>query len=89
MTKKKNKIPDFRTLAEEAAFWDTHDTTDFEADFEEVDVEFELPLLKRGLTITLDEPYLSQLKDLAAQQQSNAASLAKEWLLERLSVTKI
>jgi hypothetical protein len=42
--KKKSKIPEFKSIAEEAAFWDTHDTTEFEDEFE--DVEVEMPLLK-------------------------------------------
>jgi hypothetical protein len=85
---KKPQIPEFKTIAEEAAFWDTHDTTDFEDEFEEIEVEFEAPLLKRGLTIMLDEPYLSQLKEAAERQHRPAATLAREWLIERLEVTK-
>lgn len=85
---KKNKIPEFKSIAEEAAFWDTHDTTEFEDEFEDVEVEFEMPLLKRGLTIILDEPYLSQLRELAEQKHSNASTLAREWLIERLEVAK-
>jgi hypothetical protein len=40
---KKSQIPEFKTIAEEAAFWDTHDTTDFEDEFEEIEVEFKGP----------------------------------------------
>ncbi len=84
---KKPQIPEFKTIAEEAAFWDTHDTTDFEDEFEEIEVVFDDPLLKRGLTVVLDEPYLSQLKQAAARQHRPAAALAREWLIERLEVT--
>ena len=86
---KKNKIPEFKSIAEEAVFWDTHDTADFEDEFEEIEAVFEAPLLKRGIIVILDEPYLSQLKELAEQTHSNASALAREWLMERLAVTKV
>ena len=85
----KISIPQFNSIAEEAAFWDVHDTAEFEAEFEEVDVEFEMPLLQRGLVIMLDEPYLSQLKMLADQQHQQVTNLAKEWLIERLEIAKV
>lgn len=40
--RKRGEIPEFKSIAEEAAFWETHDTTEFE----DVEVEFEMPLLK-------------------------------------------
>jgi hypothetical protein len=66
----KISIPPFNSIAEEATFWDVHDTAEFEDEFAEIDVEFAMPLLQRGLVIMLDEPYLSQLKLLAEQNIS-------------------
>jgi hypothetical protein len=85
----KISIPQFNSIAEEAAFWDGHDTAEFEDEFEEIDVEFEMPLLQRGLVIMLDEPYLSQLKTLADQQHQQVTNLAKEWLIERLEIANV
>ena len=36
-----NRIPDFPSIEEEAEFWDTHDTTDFEEEFHLVTVQFD------------------------------------------------
>lgn len=86
--KEKSKIPEFKTIAEEAVFWDTHDTSEFEDEFEEIEVEFGMPLLRRGIVIVLDEPHLSQLKELAGQNHREAASMAREWVIERLEAVK-
>jgi hypothetical protein len=86
--KPRTKIPKFKSIAEEAAFWDIYDTTDFEDEFEEVEVEFADSLLQRGLTVALEEPYLSQLENLAGRQKREAAVLAREWLIERLQVAE-
>jgi hypothetical protein len=88
MNEQKTKLPKFKSIAEEAVFWDAHDTADFEDEFEEVEVEFADSLLRRGLTVVLEEPYLSQLEDLAGRQQRHAAALAREWLIERLQVAE-
>ncbi len=37
-TKRPSRIPTFQTYQEEAEFWDTHDTTDFEDEFRPVTV---------------------------------------------------
>ncbi len=84
MMARQSKIPHFETLEEEAAFWDTHDTTAFEDEFEPVEVQFAVPLLKRGLTIPLDEAPLEKLRRLARQKGVEMPDLARMWVLERL-----
>jgi len=42
MTMKKSKIPKFKSIAEEAAFWDTHSFADHWDEFEPIDVVVEL-----------------------------------------------
>jgi hypothetical protein len=43
---KTKRIPKFASIEEEAVFWDTHDTTEFEDEFEEVEVVFADPLIQ-------------------------------------------
>ena len=43
------RIPAFASIEEEAAFWDSHDTTDFENEFEPAEVTF-APELSADLT---------------------------------------
>lgn len=47
-------IPDFSSIEEEAAFWDTHDTTDFEEEFHPVTVHFDKQLSEYQLSKKLE-----------------------------------
>jgi hypothetical protein len=49
----KRRLPEFKSIEEEAEFWDTHDTTDFEEEFKPAKVRF-AKNLSEGLTIRLD-----------------------------------
>jgi hypothetical protein len=79
------KIPVFKSIEEEAAFWDTHDTEEYADDFEAVEVTFSRPLKHKWLvTIELDEAALSQLKKVAAGSGKKPEVLIRSWVLERL-----
>ena len=64
MTKKttaKKRIPEFASIEEEAAFWDTHSTADYEDEFKPVRVRF-AKKLSEGLTIRLDPATLEKVR---------------------------
>ena len=73
---KKSRIPEFKTIEEEAEFWDTHDTTDYEDEFKPVKVRFADKLFDR-VTIPVDADVLAQLDALAREQELNATALAR------------
>ena len=50
MTPIKHHIPKFKTLEEEAEFWNTHDTADFEDEFKPVQVHFAKNLSDTGVS---------------------------------------
>ena len=81
--RKKSRIPEFKTIEEEAEFWDTHDTTDYEDEFKPVKVRFADKLFDR-VTIPVDTDTLAQLDALAREEELNATALARRWVLERL-----
>jgi len=81
-------IPQFETLEEEAAFWDTHDTTEFEDEFESIEATFAQPLLRRGLTVPLNAQTIESLGRLAAKQKTDPADLARLWIMDRLQVER-
>ena len=81
--RKKSRIPEFKTIEEEAEFWDTHDTTDYEDEFKPVRVRFADKLFDR-VTIPVDTDTLAQLDALAREEELNATALARRWVLERL-----
>lgn len=85
MSKKnrKSRIPEFKTIQEEAEFWDTHDTTDYEDEFKPIKAQFADKLFDR-VTIPVDADTLAQLDTLAREEELNATALARRWVLERL-----
>jgi len=79
-------IPSFRSVAEEAAFWDSHDSADFEYEFTEAtDVRFARAAPKKGITVRLEEASLEQLTQEARQQGIHPSTLARMWILEHLN----
>jgi predicted DNA binding CopG/RHH family protein len=83
MTQKRPAIPAFKTIQEEAEFWDKHDTTKFESEFKPVKVRFG-KRLSQGITVRLDEETLLVLRMLASQKGIGPTTLARMWILEHL-----
>lgn len=83
MTEKAARIPTFSSREEEAAFWDTHDTTDYEDEFTPVKARF-AKNLSQPLTIRLDPETLAELREQAHEKGIGPTTLARMWLLERL-----
>ena len=78
-----SRIPEFHSVEEEAEFWDTHDTTDFEDEFKPVKVRF-AKNLSEGITIRLDAETLAQLRTQAHEKGIGPTTLARMWILEHL-----
>ena len=87
MPKKKpstpERIPEFATIEEEAAFWDTHSTADYEDEFRPVRVRF-AKRLSTGVTIRLDPATLEKVRTLAHEKGIGPTTLIRMWVLERL-----
>ena len=81
--KKKARIPAFSSIEEEAAFWDTHDTTDYEDEFKPVKVRFARNL-SQVLALRLEPQTLEELRELARKKGIGPTTLARMWILERL-----
>ena len=82
---KLSRLPKFKDEAEAAAFWDTHSPEDFPEEFEDVQVRFSRPLIKRGLTIKLSEETIQRLREIAQERGIGPSTLARMWILEHLS----
>jgi hypothetical protein len=87
MPKKKSptpsRIPEFASLEEEAAFWDTHSTADYEDEFTPVRVRIAKGL-STGVTIRFDPETLQRLRAIAQEQGIGPTTLIRMWILERL-----
>ena len=84
MTSRK-KIPRLKTDKEIAAFWDTHDFTDYVGDTEPADdVVFERPK-KETLSIRLEHSQIIELKKLSQSTGLGYTSLIRSWVIEQLA----
>ncbi|MEK7534627.1 MAG: CopG family antitoxin [Patescibacteria group bacterium] len=79
-------IPPFRTLGEEADFWDTHSMVDKIDD--RTLVGFHSARKSRTLTIRFSEKSLEVLRRHALNMGVGPTTLARMWLLERLRSVK-
>ena len=84
MIKPSSKIPKFRTEAEEAKFWDTHDSTEFLTEFTPAKLKFAPPQPKVLVSIRLAKSEAKRLRLLAEQKGLAFGSLLRMWVKERL-----
>ena len=76
-------IPPFKTLEEEANYWDTHDITDDINDG--TLVGFHSANKKKTLTIRFNNKALQSLREQAFKLGIGPSTLARMWLMEKLS----
>lgn len=81
----KTNIPDFKSYAEEAEFWDTHDVTDYLDEMKFADIEF-LPRRKKEETVTIrmETKLKEKLEKLARSYGVNLSTLTRMWIIEKL-----
>ena len=78
------RIPSFGNREEEAAFWDTHDVTEFVGrELQPVEVTISGELAER-LTVRLDEADRAELAKRARAKGVGPSTLVRMWLKERL-----
>ena len=88
-TKAHGKIPAFKSYEEEANFWDTHSFTDFEDEFEDVEIIFDLDRPKEEtLIVRLQKNLKEKLENLAKRKGVSLSTLARILLTERLQSVK-
>ncbi len=85
MSKKRNPIPVFKSEAEERAFWESHDSTDYVEWSEAKRVRF--PNLKpptKAISLRLPVDLLERIKIAANKRDVPYQSLIKVWLAEKI-----
>lgn len=90
MTKSKKQTPqrdplpeNFDSFEEFWAFWDTHNTTDYEDLMEDVDVQINLRSSKIYCAVAKD--LIAQLRAQARQQGVSIETLINFWLQEKIT----
>ena len=75
------KIPETDSIRELAEFWDTHDVTDFDDQFEEVS---EPVFVRPPVTVPLSVGERQALRRIAASRGVDEAILVHDWVREKL-----
>ena len=84
----RSRIPTFKTIEEAAEFWDTHDSAEFEDEFEDVtNVRFVVARPKKAITVRLPEDSLATLTSQAHEKGIGRSTLVRMWILEHLTET--
>ena len=82
---KVSKIPEFKSRAEEAHFWDTHDITDYWDEMEDIEIEFlDEPKREETITVRVQPKLKERLETMARNYGINLSTLARMWLIEKL-----
>ena len=83
--KKKSRIPKFKTIQEEADFWDTHSFADYWDEFEDIEMVVDLHKPKdETLIVRLQKNLKEKLEKLARRRGVSLSTLARILLTERL-----
>lgn len=79
------KIPKFKSIQEEAKFWDTHDITDYWGDMEKISIEF-IPAQRKAesVTIRIEAALKKRLEQVARKNRLSLSTIARLWLIDRL-----
>lgn len=89
-SKRKSKIPEFKSYKEEAHFWDTHSFTDFEDELEDIDIVFDLQKPKEEtLVLRIQKKIKDSLENIAKSKGISISSLARMWIMEKLHSSRI
>lgn len=79
------KMPKFKTIEEERAFWDKHSIVDYLSELKETkEIVFEKPALKRIFQLRLDNETIKKLKKLANKKGTDVSALLREWIRKNL-----
>ena len=80
---KKSKLPKFQSIEQMANFWDTHDSTDFEGELEEVPgpVFVRRPAIK----VHLESREAKAVERMARAKGVSLEELIRTWVREKLT----
>ena len=81
----RSRIPTFKTIEEEAAFWDTHSSEEFANELTPVEnVKFVKASSKKAVTVRFDEDMFEELTKEAREKGIGPSTLARMVILEHL-----
>ena len=85
-THQKSRIPEFKNHQEEADYWDTHDTADYEDEFTPVTIHFAKDLSQK-VAIRLDTPTLNAIHTEAHRKGIGSSTFIRMLIKEHFQTT--
>jgi len=89
----KSRIPDFKTIQEEADFWDSHSTAEFEDEWEPMEGPLEVLMYraapKKALTVRLEPDLIEMLGEVARTKGVGSSTLARMWIMDQLRSARV
>ena len=80
----RQRLPNTDSIAELAAFWDSHDLTDFEKDLEEAAEPVFVRAKGTSLSIDLQPTEAQHLRRIARSKGVKETTVLRQWIVERL-----
>jgi hypothetical protein len=85
MTQRQHTIPRFKNSQEAAAWWDTHDVTEYVEELEPVRVQFDLKKSQEETVVfRLHAGVKQYLENVAKNKGLNLSSLLRMWVMEKI-----
>ena len=85
MTKPSKKLPKFKSIQEEAGFWDTNDVGDYLNELRVIDAKYEpTDEVKTTMTIRVTPTLKMMVEKMAKKYETSASSLVRMWMIDRL-----
>lgn len=79
------KVPEFKSVRDEARFWDNHSPLDFPGHFTETKVKVAKPLEhKKIVSVRLDKEILEEINKLAKRKHIGVSTAARMLIAEGL-----
>ncbi|MHB8362355.1 MAG: CopG family antitoxin [Patescibacteria group bacterium] len=89
MKMKKNTIPKFKSIKEEAKYWDTHSFKDHWDELEDFDLNVELgKSFDQTLILRLQSGVKNRIEKIAKSKGLNASTLARMWIIEKIKESR-
>ncbi len=78
------KIPEFKNLKEEAAFWDRHDINDYFPEIKEIKASYLAKLPKEEtVVVRLQKNLKKRLERIAKNKDVSLSTLLRMWCIEK------
>jgi hypothetical protein len=81
---KPSRIPSFKTIQEEAEFWDTHSITEFLDELEPVNLVYTPEPKKAVVHVKMAETLKEKIEQVAKAKDISVSSLIRMWTVEKL-----